>query len=239
MKCCSTKSERLTEIMQKILSVILFLLVVSCCFFGCDQSPVKTSDAQPVYNKEYLSVSLTGGTQLFVPKYGVTAVYESSGKLALDRTGYNAGKEELVLQAKENSEKYYMFEEAVVALVNEWREEKGLELLVIDNDLTLMANIRAEEIAWSGNHTHYRPDETYFSSWYKEFGFTKGQIGENIAWNDFDNAQAVCNAWKNSPLHYNNIMNPEFTRIGIGIAPDADPECNFVWVQHFCNDNLG
>lgn len=41
--------------------------------------------------------------------------------------------------------------------------------------------------------------------------------GENIAWGYKASADVV-EGWKNSPTHYENIMNPNYTETGIGIA---------------------
>ena len=50
-------------------------------------------------------------------------------------------------------------------------------------------------------------------------------IGENVAWN-FPSAEAVVVAWLESPEHCVNILNPEFTEIGVGKAGEY-------WAQEF------
>jgi len=44
--------------------------------------------------------------------------------------------------------------------------------------------------------------------------------GENIAYN-YPGPWAVVNAWMNSPSHRANILNPNFTQIGVGIVSNG------------------
>jgi hypothetical protein len=55
-------------------------------------------------------------------------------------------------------------------------------------------------------------------------GYAYLYLGENIAYG-YSTAQAVMDAWMNSPGHRANILNPNFTQIGIAIAyaPDGTP----------------
>ena len=92
--------------------------------------------------------------------------------------------------------------------------------------------MRAEEIAWSGDHDHYRPNGRYFSSIFKENGYEEGLAGENLGWG-YKTPKGVCEAWKASTTHYENIVNPRFNYIGIGVAADPNPDGNLCWVQHF------
>lgn len=55
-------------------------------------------------------------------------------------------------------------------------------------------------------------------------------VGENIA-AGYRSAAAVVRAWLNSPGHRANILNPDFTRIGLGLAASAGG--TRYWVQDF------
>lgn len=188
-------------------------------------------------------------TDTFELKYGVYctravnttyAIYEDGSEEVYDedvnevytRIGYMASYEDLLPAAKENKKKYKSEIDEVLDIINSYREEGGIEPLVLDDELTTIACARAEEIAWSGKFSHYRPNNKFFSSILKDAGITKGSAGENIG-RRFTSAADVCQAWKNSETHYENIMNPEFTRIGIGVAADPDSEGKLCWSQLF------
>lgn len=160
------------------------------------------------------------------------AVKEEVTADVVDRTLYNATYNDLLPAAKENRETYRSEIKEVLRIINGYRADGGLEPLKLNEDLTVIACARAEEIAWSGNHTHTRPNLLSCFSLMRDNGFDKGLAGENIGWG-FADAKSVCEAWKESKTHYENIMNPEFTEIGIGVAKDPKEGANLCWSQYF------
>lgn len=101
----------------------------------------------------------------------------------------------------------------VVRLVNEERAKEGLSALTVDAGLEAAGNVRAKEIVSSFAHT--RPNGTSFATAIQEQGVSYRSSGENIAWGQ-RSPEEVVNAWMNSPGHRANIMNAQFTRIGVG-----------------------
>lgn len=167
---------------------------------------------------------------------GTEEIYDEDVTEVYTRISYYATYEDLLPAAEENKKKYKSEINEVLDIINGYRKEGGLEPLVLDDKLTTIACARAEELAWSGRHSHYRPNGKFFSSILKDAGVTKGSAGENIGWG-YPEASLVCEAWKNSETHYENIMNPEFTKIGIGVAADPDPSGKLCWSQLFI-DNM-
>ena len=56
------------------------------------------------------------------------------------------------------------------------------------------------------------------------FGYEWATYGENVAWNrDYDDPvlEAMV-GWIKSPPHFKNILNPNLTEIGVGIATSED-----------------
>lgn len=105
------------------------------------------------------------------------------------------------------------FAEQVVELVNAERAKEGLASLTIDKKVQAAAQVRAVEIKTSFSHT--RPNGSSFATALKEQGVTYRRSGENIAWGQ-RTPQEVVNAWMNSSGHRANIMNENFTKIGVG-----------------------
>lgn len=105
------------------------------------------------------------------------------------------------------------FAEQVVDLVNQERAKAGLEKLTLDKNIEAAALVRAKEIEVSFSHT--RPDGSSFSSVLKEHNISYRGAGENIAWGQ-TSPEAVMNAWMNSEGHRANILNANFTKIGVG-----------------------
>lgn len=163
---------------------------------------------------------------------GSEVVIETRVSEVFTRMGYSAAYADLLPAVKENMEKYSDMISRVLEIVNGYRAEKGIAPLKINENLMNSAGARAEEIAWSGVHSHTRPTFQKWNSVIKEAGITTGNAGENIGWG-YASAEDVCLAWKNSPTHYENIMNPDFTETGIGIAADPDVNGKLCWAQHF------
>lgn len=160
--------------------------------------------------------------------------YEYTGG-HFNRNGFSATYEELLPAARQNREKYRDYINENLEIINGYRAEKGIAPLKLNEELTLMACARAEEIAWSGEHSHRRPDGSSCFTIFKEAGFETGTAGENLGY-VFDKPEEVCQAWKDSRTHYKNLMNPDFTEVGIGVAADPDERGKLCWANHFLSE---
>lgn len=111
-------------------------------------------------------------------------------------------------------------EQTMVNLVNQERIKAGLAPLTIDYTLVKLARMKSQDMIAKGYFGHISP--TYGSPFdmMTKAGVTYRTAGENIA-----GAQTVEMAHTNlmnSPGHRANILNPNYTRIGIGII-DGGP----------------
>lgn len=107
-------------------------------------------------------------------------------------------------------------------IINQYRQEKGLDILVWDDTLYEYAKIRAAETSVKWSHT--RPDGI---SW-KEMDPGTFQ-GENLA-KGYDTAQDAVNAWIASQGHRENILRKNFTRTAIAFY---NAENGWFWCQTF------
>lgn len=114
-------------------------------------------------------------------------------------------------------------EEEVFSLVNEKREEEGLDPLVWNKTLTKDALSRAKEISKKFSHTRPNGKEWYTLD-------EKNMYGENLGKN-YSTAQEVFDAWMNSESHKENILWEDFTQIGIALYITKDG--SYYWVQEF------
>lgn len=106
----------------------------------------------------------------------------------------------------------------VAELVNAERAKAGLKPLKLEKKITQAAQVRAVEIEKSFSHT--RPDGTNFATALKEAGVTYRGSGENIAWGQ-KTPEQVMEGWMNSPGHRANILNANYTSIGVGYHQNA------------------
>lgn len=122
----------------------------------------------------------------------------------------------------------HAFIKQVVDLVNAERAKEGLSPLTIDTKVQAAAQVRARECEKSFSHT--RPNGSSFATALKEQNVSYRSAGENIAWGQ-RSPEAVMKAWMNSSGHRANIMNPNFTTIGVGYYQNANGT-NY-WCQLF------
>ncbi|HYM15451.1 MAG TPA: CAP domain-containing protein [Dehalococcoidia bacterium] len=107
---------------------------------------------------------------------------------------------------------------------NRRRVESGLAPLRVDGWLIGIARIRAQDMAQHNYFAHVSPvtGDSAFTLMDKH-GVPYGWAGENLAKNNYPDDQTVSvadNALWNSPPHRENILNPNYTDMGIALAVD-------------------
>lgn len=110
--------------------------------------------------------------------------------------------------------------------VNEERAANGKRALQLSEELNGYARIRAEEIARPGHFAHTRPDGSSALDMIPSFS----AAGENIAYGQ-RNVDAVMQSWMNSSGHRANVLNGDFTQLGVGCY--KAPNGTLYWVQLF------
>lgn len=130
-------------------------------------------------------------------------------------------------QPTEQQSALSQFEVQVVELTNQERAKQGLAPLQIDEELSRVAREKSRDMATRGYFDHNSP--TYGSPFdmMKAYGINYRTAGENIAKGQ-RTPQEVVNAWMNSPGHRANIMNGNFTHIGVGFVESGNH-----WTQMF------
>ncbi len=122
--------------------------------------------------------------------------------------------------------------EALVDLTNQNRVVAQLPVLKTNLLLTEAAQLKAEDMAKRGYFSHQSPEGASPWTWLEQVGYRYNYAGENLAVNFFD-SQDVSRAWMNSPTHQANIIRPNFTEIGIGVAPGRFQGRDSVYVVQF------
>lgn len=118
-------------------------------------------------------------------------------------------------------------EKEVLEIVNRYRTQNGLKPLTLNTRLSQLARMKSEDMR--NNHYFAHQSPTYGSAFdmMKKYGISYNYAGENIAMGQRTPAQ-VMEAWMNSAGHRKNILDPNFTQIGIGYVSDGN-----YWTQMF------
>lgn len=118
------------------------------------------------------------------------------------------------------------YETQVVALVNSRRAQESLAPLTVTAPMRDTAHLRVTEL--TQRYAHTRPDGTSCFTAFPE----SDAYGENAARGQQTPAD-VMQSWMGSEAHRQNILNPDFTRIGVGCVREGD---TLYWVQCFAGD---
>lgn len=125
----------------------------------------------------------------------------------------------------ESSEQSFLNE--VIRLVNVERQKSGLSAVSMDNSLNSAALVRAKEIVSLFSHT--RPNGQSCFSVLSDMGISYNGAGENIAMGQTSPSQ-VMSEWMNSQGHRENILNPSFKNLGVGVYKVGS---RYYWAQMF------
>jgi uncharacterized protein YkwD len=118
----------------------------------------------------------------------------------------------------------------VVALTNAERAAEGLAPLTVDALLTTAAQAHSDDMVARAFYSHTSPDGSQPWDRAAAAGSERRTIGENIACGQRSPAEVV-RGWMNSPGHRANILKPDFTHIGIGLAGGGT--AGTYWTQLF------
>lgn len=105
----------------------------------------------------------------------------------------------------------------LVDLANKDRNENRLDGLKINPVLTKAAQLKADDMAAKSYFAHTSPTGIEPWHWFEEAGYKFSYAGENLAV-DFSDSAAVNSAWMNSAAHRANILEQNYTEIGIATA---------------------
>jgi len=105
----------------------------------------------------------------------------------------------------------------LVDLTNGDRQVNAIGGLRVSPVLTAAAQAKANDMAENNYFAHVSPMGKNSWYWFKQVGYNFTYAGENLAV-DFSDSVDVSRAWMNSPTHRKNILDGNFTEIGIAVA---------------------
>lgn len=119
------------------------------------------------------------------------------------------------------------YEYEVFTIVNTERRSRGLKELEYDVGLSRIARLKSQDMKDKRYFSHQSP--TYGSPFQmmKDNGIKYRSAGENIAMGQRTPSEVV-QTWMNSPGHRANILDPSFTRVGVGYVREGN-----YWTQMF------
>ncbi|MGW0662174.1 CAP domain-containing protein [Streptodolium elevatio] len=122
------------------------------------------------------------------------------------------------------------FRSEVIALTNAERANHGMGSLSAEPHLTQAAQAHSDDMAARDYFDHASLDGRQPADRVRATGYDYSRVAENIAAGQPTPAEVV-QGWMNSPGHRANILTPELTQIGIGIAHGGS--YRIYWTQVF------
>jgi uncharacterized protein YkwD len=195
-------------------------------------APNPAATGQPVPN------SGTGGNSSAVPpsnsQNGGGAQYNTSGNQNNTNNNNTSGNNQNMTgtnNAQTNQSNIgiqYMstIEADILKYTNEERQKNGLKPLTINSTAFKYSRSKSEEMIRLNYFDHKSPVNGYITDIANKNSWKYSNIGENIYTMSFSgqrvedvaSGQKIVQSWMNSPGHRANILNANYTQIGIGVA---------------------
>ena len=106
---------------------------------------------------------------------------------------------------------------SLIEMTNQEREKLGIGILKENSKLDEAALLKAQDILDNDYFDHYSPQGISPWYWFQQVGYNYKTAGENLAVGFLDSKE-VYDAWLDSFSHKENLLNPNYNEIGIGIA---------------------
>jgi uncharacterized protein YkwD len=129
----------------------------------------------------------------------------------------DSSKAEVTLLSSEMND----YENAIASMINNVREDNGLNAIAADGLLNEVADIRSQDLMNRNYFSHYTPEGTNVFDVMRSSGVSFRYAGENLAQSAPAAAgtpEGFMNAWINSPTHLANMLRAQYTKIGVSMV---------------------
>jgi len=120
----------------------------------------------------------------------------------------------------------------IIELTNKIRQENGIALLKENSRLTQAAFKKAEDMLLNQYFAHAGLDGKTVGNWLSLSGYRYALAGENLAMG-FSGAEEVVNGWIRSKTHWANLIDQDFSEIGVGLASGLYNDHDTTFVAQF------
>jgi uncharacterized protein YkwD len=127
-------------------------------------------------------------------------------------------------------------EDRLVGLINEERNRRGLVALAVHPALVALARAHCRDMDAGGFVRHVSPTSGDLAQRADAAGLVYHKIGENIALNS--SIRAAHASLLESPAHRENLLDPAFRFVGVGVARRVDPggQVQYVVTEQFADE---
>ncbi|MBI4580711.1 MAG: CAP domain-containing protein [Planctomycetes bacterium] len=123
--------------------------------------------------------------------------------------------------------------QALLEALNDFRAANGLPPLVYSRRLEAAADAQVRDLYERDFFAHINPDGEPPGLRALDAGFCHEYVGENLAAGQ-KTVEAAQQAWENSPPHRQNMLEPHYRYVGVGVY--QDPTGRMYWAQEMAYD---
>ena len=158
-------------------------------------------------------------------------------KVSKNKKSSEESKQDTISENEEQLEKadnhkpaevdYQKVEAKIFDLLNQLRKEKNVQQVTKNKQLKKAADIRAKESAETFSHTRPNGKDAFTVFDEKGLDYPYQMAGENLAMGTYymkeeEMAEFLFNGWVDSPGHYKNMVQKDFSEVGIGVYYDGN-----------------
>lgn len=129
---------------------------------------------------------------------------------------------------------YRLDNQKIIDWTNKYRADENLSALTLNTNLANAAQAKTDDMFENQYFEHISPSGKTPAQLVLENNYNYKFTGENLALGDFDDEKELVDAWMASPGHRANIMNKDFTEIGVASdLSDYQGRNTWISVQEF------
>lgn len=137
--------------------------------------------------------------------------------LCLPFTNLLFGQDIEQVKLSQQRPKLYEIEKELLSLINTERKKRNLTILISSPELTQLAREHSQDMAAQKKLSHTSSSGKTLRIRYRQAGIYFAEGGENIAFSETFRPDFIHQSLMESPKHRNNILAPEFNKVGIGV----------------------
>jgi hypothetical protein len=138
------------------------------------------------------------------------------------------------LVSDQEAKNSFLNKDEIIRLTNVQRQKYGAAPLKENTRLDSSAQVKMEDLFSNQYFEHESPTGLDVSDLAEQAGYKFILLGENLAMGNFEDDEALVDAWMASPGHRANILNPSFTEIGVSVEKGVfNGRSVWIAVQHF------
>jgi uncharacterized protein YkwD len=206
--------------MKKLFQFFIIVILFLCIYLVRDDIKTAYTHAVASFNTNFS---------------GKTAIRDTTAKLAELLKPYTPGPLRVDDKVTPDTSTEKLTRRNIILLTNQNRKENGdLKPLVENSKLDASAQIKMKDMFAKQYFEHVSPSGVGIKDLAGDVSYQYMVIGENLAEGDFTDDKDLVDHWMNSPGHRANILNKNYTEIGVAVAKGMF-QGRIAWmaVQHF------